>query len=494
MSSATLVPKVIIDVDGYSLLEIGGMDNASVVQEMNFYSTLNSFAFKADVTIEDFNNDALNKVSEIYAAKVVLLLYEIPDDATGKLTTAVAKKVFQKTFSVDKIDVLKLGTSFPYNSIIKIHLTDTYDSLILNKLKVFSNFNVRWKSNQMSPVETMHYLLKEYEKYSGKMHIDEKIFGVDIENLKRRFITDQSTPMRDVFHEYLSALYNTRWKEYLSDDQPLMLMPTCLLAYTNRYEINDNGIMYRTPWLTCANILDNNPNDNLYSVPYPKRGKILDFAHKDYNINVEETSIDLRGSANAELRDKFIADTFRKYTYDPTCGTFMDGIEKFDKVYPICSSTFPDIESKQKPKYLGIGNDPKFDQYENYSIPLFMKYPYNFKDNQHYYSNGDQSFYQDACELLMKPMVYISIPYSAWHSPGQEIDLRVITSLYDQLKPEKDTYFSMNKLISGRWKIINSVTNFRQQKQNSSGFNITPIETLGLTRTRYFHGELPPEN
>lgn len=492
MSRKTLAPKAIISVIGYEPFEIGGNNNASFIREINFYSTLNSFAFKADVTIEDCDNDALNKLSEPYGSKVILCLYELPDDPTGNLTKSVAEKAFQKTFSVDKVDILEFGITYPYKSVIKVHLTDTFDSLILNKLMCYSNFNVEWKSNEMSPVDTMHYILREYEKHSNKMVIDEKIFGVALENLKRRFATDQNTPLRDVFHAYLMQLYNTRWKEFLSiKSQPELLIPSCLLAYTNQFTIDDSGIMRRTPWLTCANILDPDPDKPLYSVPYPKDGKILKFAHKNYNINPEETAIDLRGGPGAELKDKFIADTFRKYTFNPDSGSFQDGIEKLDMIYPICPGTHPDIESRQTPKYFGIGEDPKFEQMENHNSSLYMQFPYNVKDNQYYYSNGCESLYQDACDLLLKPMVYVSIPNSAWHSPGQEVDLRMITSFYDQFQPDKENYFSMNKLISGRWKIINSVTNFKQQRGDSSGFNITAIETLGLTRTRYFHGELP---
>lgn len=494
-----LLPKANIEVPNYDEITIGGLNSPGVITEINFYSQLNSFAFNADITIEDVDNIILNRIIEQHGVKIAISMYEIPENTNTPpvvLDDSVAVKIFQKEFTVDYIEVKKYSITYPYKSIIKIHLIDTYQSLLLNKLVHYSNFNIDWDSDEMGVIPTIHKLLNAYETFEedckpGPMVINKEIFGVDLNSLKRRFVTDQSSSMSEVALNYLYSLYDTRWIEFLGN-QPDLKIPQCMLAFTNQYYLNDEGLLKRIPYLTSVNLLDNNPKKPIFSVPYgdkKKNARIRVYARPEYNLCIEDTSIDLRGSAGANLKDKILASTFRKSTFNPYNNTFIDEAPGITNINPLVQKTSPDIESQQNPKYLGIGPDPKFSQMEYISEQLLIDYPDNVKENKYYFSNGSQSFYTDVADMFFKPIAYVSIPFSAWHSPGQEIDLRMINRMYTNLQPEKSIFFSMNKLVSGRWKILNSVTNFKKGKENPNAFGMMPIETLGLGRTRYFHGE-----
>ncbi len=489
-----LLPRFSIYILDKDPVIIGGMDKSSSIKEINFYSSLNSFAFNADITIEDVDNTILNLLSEATGAKATICLYEPPtiSEPFQSIKNGLddAKKVFQKTFSVDKIEVLKFDTNYPPTSKLKIILRDVYDSLVLNKIMCFSNFNLKWDSSEMEVEPMIHRLLRSYEFFAGKMIIPKDIFGVNESKLKRRFATDRSTPLRDVFRKYIDSLYNTRWYEYLTKGQPILDVPTCQLAYTNLYSIDDDGIFHQRPYLTASNIIDSKPDKNIYSLPYVKKGLISNFAFKDNNVSVDDMAIDLRGCASGELKEKILAIAYRKHTFDAKRGYFEDMIKRLDKNYQLNPILKINIESKQSPTYLGTGEDPEFSQMDNFNKSTLIAYPFNIKENKYYFSSGDNSYYNDMSEILMKPFLYITLQHSAWHSPGQEIDLRMICSNYENIEPEKIRFFSMNKLISGRWKILNSTTTLKQDSSGSSG-NMKVIETLGLSRPRYFRGDNP---
>lgn len=482
-----LLPRLSIYILDKKPIFIGGLDNPGGIDEINFYSYLNSFAFNANISITDPDNTVLNMLSELNGSKATICMYELPEikEPNQTISTDNAIKVFQKTFSIDKIEVKELNA---YNSKLKIHLRDIYDSLVFNKVMCYSNFNIKWTSSEMNPEVMIHRLLRNYEKYVGKMIIPPDIFGVTPAKLKRRFATDRITSLRNVFYNYIDKLYNTRWYEYLTKSHPVLDIPTCLLAYGNLYTLDNDGILHQRPYLTSSNLFDQKPDKYVYSLPYPKTGKILDYAHKDYNISIEDTTIDLRGGTSGDVKEKLLAIAFRKFTFDPKREFFEDNIKRLEKIYQLNPTIAQDIESQQDPTYLGIGEDPIFTQMKNFNKSTLLEYPFNVRDNKYYFSNGENSFYKDMCELLMKARVFVSIPYAAWHSPGQEIDLRMITSNYDSIKPEKNQLFSFNKLISGRWKILNSCTTFKKDDNDDSG-TMAPKETVGLVRMYYFHGD-----
>ena len=494
-SPFTLLPRISIYVLDQEPLKLGGLDKFGSVLEMVFYSKLNSFAFNADVTIEDVDNTALNLLAEPLGVSAILSLFEVPNDI-GKpfeqITTNDTKRVFQKTFSVDSIEVLKYSTSYPQKSIIKIHLTDILDSVVLCKLMKYSNFNLKWDSKEMGVDATMHEILKLYEeKSAGKIVIPEDIFGVNPTSLKRRFATDCSTSIRDVFQEYISSLYQNQWIEYLTDAMPDLNIPKVMLAYSNRYTLDGDGILRQRPWLTTSNMLDEKPDDGIYSIPYPKNGKILEYAHKDYNISIEDCDINLKGGSNGEMKEQILALSYKQNTFNPKVGIFLDDLQSLSDMPQLDPKMTPDVESLQNPRYFGIGNDPKFAQINNISQKLLIQNPMNIKETKYYPSDGFAYFYEESAEMLFRPSLYVSIPFSAWHSPGQEVDLRMINSGYFDFKPVKNYFFSMNKLVSGRWKILNSVTTFKQADELSIG--LTPTETLGLCRTRYLRGTKPED-
>lgn len=494
---AQLIPALAIRVPGQEeLIKIGGLDNSGLITEMNFYCKLNSFAMKANVTIKDVDHTVLNVIFEPHGIRVTLQLYEQPGSLTRSresLEETGAKRIFQKAFVVDKVTVLEFDKDYPYKSTIKLDLIDSVDALILNKLITYSNFNLKWDSDEMKVDSTLHYLLRSYEEYTNKLVIPKDIFGVDEKLLKRRFATDCSSPIRDVFAEYIDGLYDTRWYEFLTNSQPQMEIPNCLIAFTNQLTLSDKGTLGQTPYLTAVNLLDANPDNPKYSVPYDTTGLIAPYAKKDYDISIEDTAVDLQGAQDIDIRERLIADSYRKQTFNPKRGFFEDSIKTLKENTILNPTEIPDIESMQDPKYFGEGKDPIFVQINNFDEQMFFKYPFGMTDNKYYFAGGENSFYKDMMELVMKPMIYVSIPFAAWHSPGQEVDLRVITIGYDKkvLIPQKPQYYSLNKLLSGRWKIINTVTNFTQPELNAADVGITPVETLGLTRTQYFHSDIP---
>lgn len=490
-----LLPKATIKVPDYDPITIGGLNSLGVITEVNFYSTLNSFAFNADISIDDVDNIILNKIIEQHGVRVTISMYELPEkiDPFIEIDESNSVKIFQKTFVVDSIEVKKYGITYPYKSVIKIKLLDLCEALRLDKIVHYSNFNIPWDSDEMGVIPTIHKLLYTYEHYSDckPTVINEKIFGVDLNGLKRRFVTDQSTPLKQVILDYLYSLYDNRWIEYLGTQREFEI-PQCLLAFTNQYYLDNKAKLKRIPYLTSVNLLDNDPSDSVFSVPYGDKkdnARILVYAKPEYNLCIEDTAIDLRGSASASMKDQILALIFKKSTFDPFNNLFIDEGKKLDLITSLVQPTYPDIESRQSPTYLGNGDDPDFSLMDYISKNQFVKYPYNIKELKNYFSDGSQSFYADIGDIIFKPLAYVSIPFSAWHSPGQEIDLRMINRMYAELTPEKSLFFSMNKIMSGRWKILNSVTNFKKGKENPNAFGMMPIETLGLGRTRYFHGE-----
>lgn len=494
MSDSTqIVPEAIIMVLDNEPLIIGGSDTGSIIEEINFYTSLNSFSINADLTIQDYNNDFLNLSSELNGTTVTLVMYEVPSKfgQKQKISETDAVKLFQKTFSIDHVEVLKFGAVFPQLSTIKLVLTDHLESIFMNKLVCYSNFNLKWSSKEMMVEPTIHKLIQQYENVSKPMTIPEKLFGVPKSMLKRRFTTDRSSTMLTALNKYIDALYNTRWYEYLTNSEQKMEIPKCILAYTNLYSIDGDGGLVGKPWLTSANLLDTKPNMGIYSLPYEDTGKLLDYAKKDYNISIEDTSIDLRGGPFGSEREKVLAIGYRKHKFNPKNGTFQDDIKELDDLSQYIPTVKQNIETTQNPKYFGIGQDPSFAQIDNFSKSLSIDYTHFIRDNMYYFSSGSNSFYKDACSIIMKPLVYVSIPFSGWHSPGQEIDLRMISADYDLFEPDKSYYFSLNKLISGRWKIINSVTTLRRVKDQVTTGGFTPIETVGLTRAKYFRGNKP---
>jgi hypothetical protein len=489
-----LIPRVDIRLRDGKPYTVGGLDKNTIVDEVNFYTQLNSFAMKADVTIFDVDNRVLNLVSENNGIKVTVSLFEVPEvkEWNQELIEQYSEKVFQKSFNIDSVDVIKYDTNYPYKSKIKLKLVDTFSSNALNKLLNFSNFNLEWDSTEMEIDSMIHRILRKYEdlKYVGKMVIPD-LFGVDKQNLKRRFATDCATTIENALFKYIDSFYNTRWYEFLSkESQPKPKIPQCLLAFGNQYTLL-NGILRNRPYLTSMNMLDPDPSSSIYSIPYPKSGKILDYAHKDYDLKMEFGDFDLRGGPNAAVRQRNLAFVYRRHAFNPMIGYFEDLPMRLQQVYQLKPKVDFDVESQQDPRYWGVGDDPKFVQTETYNKKMLLNYPINIRENKHYISNGENSFYQDMLEMWSKPMLYVSIPASAWHSPGQEIDLRMTLENYDILdpKPEKEQFFSANKLISGRWKIINSVTNFKQPVIDTNSNGIIPVETLGLVRMKYLSGE-----
>ena len=489
-----LIPKLTVRVLDGEPFEIGGFDNFGVIEEINFYSRLNSFALKADITINDTDNQILDRVYEPNGAKVTLYLYEVPPGVSDIRTLVNSPfqekyKILQRSFTVDTVDVLKFDTNHPYKSRLKIKLSDVFDSLILSKLICYSNFNLNWDSEEMGVEATIHRILRLYERYTGATIIPEEIFGVDKNSLKRRFRTDQSTTIRDVFMEYLEALYDTRWYEYLSEKQPKLEMPQCLLAFTNLYSIDDSGMLRQKPYLTSLNMLDENPDQNIFSMPYAE-GKISKYAMREFMLPIEDTIIDLKGGPSGELKNQILAFMFRQRTFDPKRAYFEDNLRKLSEVYQLVPKIDIDIESFQKPRYYGVGPDPKFNQYNNFDESILTKYPFNIKENKYYFSSGSNSLYRDAYEILCRPSMYVTLPYCGWHSPGQEVDLKMVIKSYDDEKgkePEKEMLHSMNKLVGGRWKIVNTVTNLKQTSSDAGMSGLKPMETIGLNRPRYLN-------
>lgn len=493
-----IIPKLSVRVLDGEPFEIGGFENFGVIEEINFYSRLNSFALKADATINDTDNQILNRVAEPNGVKVTLYLYEVPPDI-GDIQELINSpfqekyKILQKSFAVDTIDVLKFDTNFPYKSRIKIKLTDMGDSLVLSKLITFSNFHLDWGSTEMEVEPTIHQILKMYEE---ELHtstvVPHGIFGVDENHLKRRFRTDQSTTIRDVFMNYLEKLYDTRWNEFLSSGQPKLEMPNCLLAFTNLYSIDNEGILRQKPYLTSLNMLDADPSQHIYSLPY-NGGKIEKYAMHDFMLPIEDTIIELKGGPTGELRNHVLAFRYRQHVFDPENGYFEDEVKKLKEFYQLIPQSPIDIESGQNPRYFGNGSDPKFNQYTNFDEKMLTKYPFSIRENKYYYFTGDNSLYKDAYEILCRPSIYVTLPYCGWHSPGQEVDLKMVIKSYDndenRKEPEKEMLFSMNKLVGGRWKIINTVTNLKQTNSEAGMTGLKPMETLGLARPRYLNGE-----
>lgn len=497
-----LVPALTLKVKDKEIITIGGLDTGGLITEVNFYSKMNSFAMKADITIVDVDNVILNRIFEPHGIVLVIHMYERPEEIVGNkksLKEYDAKKLFQLSFTIDSIDVLKFGTSFPFKSTIKLNLTDSFETLILKQILTYSNFNLKWDSKEMEIEPTLHKILELYEnEIKEKLVIPdpEEFFGVDPKLLKRRFVTDCSTTTKEVFEKYIDGLYNTRWREYLSNSEPEFEIPKYLVGFSSKYLIDDDGIVHSIPYLTTVNMLDEKPDAPLFSIPYEKTGIISHFAKKDYDINVDNVTIDLRGGPTTKTKEDTIADSYIKHVYNPKQGFFEDGCKTLKELTQLNPPIDIDCESTQKPKYLGKGKDPVFEQVNYYDDSLYLEYPYNIKDNKYYVSTGENSFYKDMCDLLMKPMIYVSIPFSAWHTPGQEIDLRMTSMGNDRSEDkykkdwnemEKETYYSMNKLISGRWKIVNCVTRFLEPKGEDNALGITPTETLGLVRPKYFH-------
>jgi hypothetical protein len=418
-------------------------------------------------------------------AKVTIFLYKIPEK-DGEEYFKKKDKVFQKTFIVDSIEVNKFDSNVEYKSKIKLKLIDILDTLYLNKIMKFSNFNLEWKSNEMNVDAIMHKILRDYESKAGKIIIKPDLFGVTPNLLKRRFMTDCQADTKTVFYNYLDSLYDVRWNEYLTNDEQKIEIPKCMIAFTNHYTLTETGILKQRPYLVAANALDKNPDTSIYSIPYPESGKINNFAKKDYKIFVEDTKFDLRGNADGLTKSEYLAFFYRWYKYNPKLETFNSELFELKEFRLLNQMDDVDIETRQKPKYHGIGADPKFLQVNHDSEAMLIKAPTNIKDNKLYFSSGENSLYSDICKLALQPQLYVTLKYSAWHSPGQEIDLKLIT--YSDVLPEKSSLYSLNKLISGRWKILNSIT-ILEQNEGTDPIGLSLKETVGVSRMKYFYGD-----
>lgn len=451
------------------------------VMEINFYSRLNSFCMSGDITMIDPNNNLLDCINEpdIQCIVEIFRCTNTDKDDIAKLGT-----LLRYSFIVSHIDVISFKSD---TSTLKIYLEDKIQNLAMDKLMRYSNFDAKYDEIRIED-DFRNILTPLREAINANLTIPEKVFGESTDNYRCRFATARDETIEEAMVHYLENLYEKGYDESIltKDFNKDRKIPERLVAFAPYFEIDKEGSPIKVlPYLTTA--VEILPGDtNLVDVPESS----FKFAKKKITGVIEGISDPMNVQVAFSRLNKFrdIKD-LAPLNYVTNWMNKKTGNHDYDlwKTQPgeslILSNNVQSIKSSHEDPFPGFGTNPYYLIHPFFRVrSLGEKYAFT-TDYRFYGDNSNRSLYEDLSEILIRPYIYVTCPFSAMHSPGQVVDFRFIRAHYEKI--DKSLNHTYNKLFSGKWKVINTMTKFSNNRiQNSSGMAFQ--ETLGLNRLGYF--------
>lgn len=452
------------------------------VLEINFHSELNSLCMFGDITLIDTNNNLLDCINEpdIQCVVEIMKCAQSGDDNIKPIGIFL-----RYAFIVSQIDVLKFSAD---TSTLKIYLEDTIQNLAMDKLIRYSNFDIPYKDINVQ--DDLWKILNPLEIVNtNKLVIPENVFGESTKNYRRRFTSARDETVQEAMIHYIENLYEKSYDESILTPEfdKDRKIPDRLVAFAPHFQIAyDGGPVKLVPRLTTAVEIVANE-----SVDTPMTE--FKFAQKQIRGVIEGMDpmcVKIAFSQINKYRDfkdltplNYVTNWLNRKTGNHD----YDLWNKQPGDSPILSNGFKNIESEQNNKYPGIGVKPKFKINPFFRVKSVAERYAFTTDYRFYGDNSERSIYQDLSEILIRPYVYVTCPFSAMHSPGQVVDLTY--ARFHQEGIETKLNHTYNKLFSGKWKVIRTTTKFSNNKiQNSVGMAFE--ETLGLNRLGYFSEDI----
>ena len=453
------------------------------VLEINFYSQLNSFCMSGDLTLIDPNNNLLDCINEPDMQCIIEIFRCIHSDSDD------IKKVgtlLRYSFIVSHIDVLSFKSD---TSTLKVYLEDKIQNLAMDKLMRYSNFD--YKYDKLTIEADFKNILTPLEVANGtRLVVPGNVFGEATANYKTRFTTARDETVEEAMIHYLENLYEKGYDESIltKDFNKDRKIPDRLVAFAPFFQIEKEGsIIKMQPRLTSAIEILSGNND--VDVPETE----FKYAKKKITGVIEGISDPMNVQAAFSKLNKFrdikdlaplnyVSNWMNKKTGNHDYNLW----DKQPGESMMLSNNFKNIKSDHEDPFPGYGENPKYVINPFFRVrSVIERYAFT-TDYRFYGDNSNRSLYEDLSEILIRPFVYVTCPFSALHSPGQVVDFRFIRAHYESIyKSLNHTY---NKLFSGKWKVINTMTKFSNNRiQNSSGMAFQ--ETLGLNRLGYFSEE-----
>lgn len=458
-----------------------GMSKDRVV-EINLYSRLNSFCLSGDITINDENNNLLDCMNEpdIQCIVEIFNCKEKDNGDIDKLST-----FFRYSFIVSRIDVLKFSAD---TSVIRVNLEDKLQNLAMDKLMRYSNFDCPY--NEIDIQNDFDKILTPLEVANNvKLTIPGTVFGESKDNYRRRFVTARDETVEQAMLHYLENIYEKGYDESIltKDFDKDRKIPDRLVAFAPFLQIEKEGSAVKmAPRLTSAiEIVENSIDVPETEFKYAKKKitGIIEGVSDPMNVQVAFSKINRFRDIKDLTPLNYVTNWMNKKTgnHDYDLWKTQPGDS------PMLSSNYKKIMSRHDNPFPGICVKP------NYKIHPFFRLKsinerYAFTtDYRLYGDNSKRSLYQDLANILIRPLVYVTCPFNALHSPGQVVDFRFLR-VHQELM-SRDLNHTYNKLFSGQWKVINTMTKFSHNRiENSVGLSFQ--ETLGLNRLGYFSEDM----
>ena len=452
------------------------------VLEINFYSRLNSLCMSGDITIVDPNNNLLDCINEPDMQCIIEIfrcVHNNNDDIT-KVGT-----LLKYAFIVSQIDVINFKSD---TSTLKVYLEDTIQNLAMDKLMRYSNFDVKY--HDITIEADLKNILTPLEVANGTtLTIPGNVFGESIDNYRRRFTSSRDETVEEAMIHYLENLYEKGYDESIltKDFDKDRKIPDRLVAFAPFFQIEKEGsIIKMMPYLTSAIEVSTNGEVDVPETEFKYAKKkiagVIEGISDPMNVQVAFSKLNKFRDIKDLSPLNYVTNWMNKKTGNHDYNLW----DKQPGESLILSNNFKNIKSDHDDPFPGYGTNPEYEIHPFFRVrSAIEKYAFT-TDYRFYGDNSNRSLYQDLSDILIRPFVYVTCPFSAMHSPGQIVDFKFIRAHYESIyKSINHTY---NKLFSGKWKVINTMTKFSNNRiQNSVGMAFQ--ETLGLNRLGYFSEE-----
>lgn len=458
-----------------------GLSKDNVI-EINFYSNLNSFCMSCDITLVDPNNNILDCINEPDMQCIVEICRCIKsgnDDIT-KIGT-----LLKYAFIVSHIDVISFKSD---TSTLKVYLEDTIQNLAMDKLIRYSNFDIKYDGIK---IETdLKNILTPLEVANGtSLTIPGNVLGESTDNYRRRFVSSRDETVEEAMIHYLENLYEKNYDESIltKDFDQDRKIPDRLIAFAPFFQIEKEGSTIKMlPYLASAIEVSTNGTADVPETEFKFAKKkitgIIEGISDPMNVQVAFSKLNRFRDIKDLSPLNYVTNWMNKKTGNHDYNLW----DKQPGESLILSNNFKNIKSDHSDPFPGYGPNPEYEIHPFFRVrSIIERYAFT-TDYRFYGDNSSRSLYQDLSNILIRPFVYVTCPFSALHSPGQVVDFRFLRAHYESIyKSINHTY---NKLFSGKWKVINTTTKFSNNRiQNSIGMSFQ--ETLGLNRLGYFSEE-----
>lgn len=472
--SAYVLPKFNADNNTHEQHEIA----SHFISLFTVTTSVNKLLITGSLTFTDLAYDKfVPYMMDKYPPVILVEVNEVTksNDSTKPLTKP--RNIFKHYFLINNI---AFNTSANRIFNIDLKLVSAH-AIIFNMFSVYSNNNINWPA--LNILDDIKGIFNDYTEATGAKvnFINNNVFGVTPQSLKRRIITANNTLLTDAVLSVVKSAYVSAADESIISDNYTSaeggISANKLVGYT--IDVNDNSPTFFR--------LD---TDDEYSVKLDEN----DFTKRLIPIQ-------FNGTPEVDNRSATVA-------FPPTSSylTLMQNfsinrriVKYSQQLNTITVSTKPDAFSKIANTYLADSNDILSDAKDWYTssncaeppkIPPKLpvnapKYVNNrlhgfLQTMQYGGTNSTSNTYDNLMtEVIDNNTIYLNIPNSVGHKVGQVIDL-IVRELGENNAVNN---YDLNLLFSGKWKIVASNWEFL-----NSGTALQYNETLSLTRFKTLTG------